>query len=104
MRNPFKTSPRTKAERKRAKTNRDWSAGNKARRKKNMQRQLLQSMQKSPWTGVAGGLLAGAAGLLAFFAMQSAAERRDAGRTGFQLTSDPLTAPRYDRQRAFGWF
>jgi hypothetical protein len=102
MRN--RPTTRAKAEMRGERAGWSWNAWKRARRKKRVQRRLLKTMQESPWAGLAGGLIAGAAGLLAFIALQSASEKKKAGTALFEFSSDPLTAPRFDRKRAFGWF
>lgn len=111
MRNRSMT--RAKAEPGKEKTGWSWNTWKRERRKKKMQQKLLKTMQESSWAGLAGGLIAGAAGLLAFFALQSASEKKKAGklagnlasgRTLFQLSSRSATQPRFERNRSFGWF
>ncbi len=112
----MKPSTRAKAKMKKAKA-KTWWKWNKAKGKGKRdwtQFRVKRKMQNTPWMGVAGGILGGMAGLLAFFALKKqmggsgkaekyAQSGQAPSRSHIQMSSHPAAQSRFQPlKRAFG--
>ena len=109
----FKSTPRAKIKRKMAKGKMKWDLNKWNARRKWYQFRTERKMKHAPWKGIAGGVLGGAAGLAAFFAVKKMMSGEEAksypqsgqapGRSHIQLSSHPAAQSRFQPgERQFG--